>query len=251
MEAGEQKGSWAPRIGIPRAFFGLLNPLTMCALKEDLDVDTGVAYLRALATKLGLERSDAIICYAHALGSRRVRCFEVADIHKNDSQKHQRWICPLVEDALSFSAHTKLDGARSIEACQQHRVEHAQDQGEQCEILPTGLRTFEARQNELAWLDPPPAYLEKFSEDSNDAMHRSKKAKIEMKFNAIIGDWHLELFPCSEARMEYDLLQSYTKRSAFEAAKTEKVSASVSKFTKTEFAPERLRDYLSSLINFS
>ncbi|KAF2443983.1 hypothetical protein P171DRAFT_316853, partial [Karstenula rhodostoma CBS 690.94] len=236
----------------PSPFFGLLNALTMCALQEKLDVDSGITYLRVLAGKLGLRGCDAVICYAHAFASGRTRCFEIAAIHRNGSQTHRRWICPFIEDKSRLSPRTDNDELRSEEDYQQDRVEYIVSQGEECEIHPTGLKVLEAWMQHFSWLDPPSIFLEGIGEDSNEAVHQSKKAKVEMPFNAIVGNWQLGLFLCSEARRnKHDLLQSYIQRATFETAKTEKVSTSIQNFTETKLVPGRLRDYVGSLMSFS
>jgi hypothetical protein len=82
----------------PSPCFGLLTTLTICGLQEKLDIDSGFAYLRAVAEELGLMGGDAIICYAHnALYKNRpasVKYFELATAQTFDSKTHARWICP-------------------------------------------------------------------------------------------------------------------------------------------------------------
>jgi hypothetical protein len=49
-------------------FFGLLQTPTMCGLVKEYDVESGIASLRAIAEKIGLDGRDAVICYAHNSG---------------------------------------------------------------------------------------------------------------------------------------------------------------------------------------
>jgi hypothetical protein len=45
-------------------YFGLCNPMVMSSLEEPVEVDAGIAFLRYLATNIGLKAQDAIICYS-------------------------------------------------------------------------------------------------------------------------------------------------------------------------------------------
>ncbi|KAJ4375334.1 hypothetical protein N0V83_002420 [Neocucurbitaria cava] len=243
--------------------FGLLNTLTACGLQENLDIDSGIAYLRAVAEKLGLKRSDAIICYAHDASYKNnpasVNYFELATVQSLEMEIHARWICPNGE-ATSFptsgtnvNSHGNLWDERSTP---DDRIRYIFDQGEKCNSYATGP-SYTSRTNRFSffnWLNPPPIYLHDRSitpHDQDDAIHRSKKAKVNVSFDAIVGDWRLGLFLRNEARKGHDPLQPYQKKAKFETTKTESVSAAVQNFRHTKLVPERLRDYICSIIHVS
>ncbi|KAF2800371.1 hypothetical protein K505DRAFT_263875 [Melanomma pulvis-pyrius CBS 109.77] len=243
----------------PSPFFGLLNALTICGLLEKFDVDSGIAYLRALAEKLELRGRDAIICYAHNASYKQttgsVDYFELATVQTSNSKAYVRWICPNGE-AKSFPSGIDVNSQGKLqdeESVPKDRMKYISSQGEKCEHYITGPN-YASRTDNFSWITPPSIYLQDGSttaDDHDDAMHQPKKVKVNMSFQAIIGDWRLGLFLRSEMHKYHDSLQSYQERAEFEIAKTEKVSTAVQIFKDTEPVPERLRDYMCSLIYVS
>lgn len=248
------KSFFSDRDGHFSPFFGLLNGLTISGLLEKLDVESGIAYLRAVAEKLKLMRCDAVICYAHnssyEYSAAAVKCFELSTVQTSDSNPHIRWICPNGE-AKSIYAEGKLQSEESFPT---DRMDHIFSRGERCERCFTGPN-YAGRTGHFTWLNPPPIYLQdgsNITDNHDDAIHHPKKAKVDMSYEAIMGDWRLGLFLQSEARKGHDPLPTYRhKAKFFEVAKIEKVSIAVQNFKDTKPVPERLRDYMCSLIYHS
>jgi hypothetical protein len=252
------KGFFSDRNCSPTPFFGLFNALTIRGLQENFDVDSGIAYLRAVAQKLELGEYDAIICYAHDASyqsfSSSVEYFELATVHKSDSKPHTRWICPngaattLPPSGANINSYGKPQDEGSV---LEDRMKCISDQGEKCERYATGPN-YEPGTNFFTWLNPPSIYQQESSITAHDdAIHQSKRVKVNISFGVIIGGWRLGLFLHIEARKGHDSQQSYRKKAIFETAKTEKISTAVQNFKDIEPVPERLRDYMCSLIHVS
>jgi hypothetical protein len=246
----------------PSPFFGLLNPLTICALQEKLDIDSGVAYLRAVAERLGLRGSDAIICYAHNASYKNLAAsvdyFELATVQISDCDSHKRWICPNDEvtsirpSSTDFKLNGKLQGEGSV---LEDRMKYIASRGEKCDLSATGPN-FDGKIIHFSWSDPPSFYRHDHSVTAHrhhDAVHRSKKSKVDITFDAIIGDWRFGLFLQSEARSEErrgrDPLQSYQEETEFETTNMDNVANAVQNFKDAKTQPGRLRDYMCSLIH--
>jgi hypothetical protein len=237
----------------PSPFFGLLNPLTVRGLQEKLDTDSGIAYLRAAAEKLKLEGSDAIVCYAHNASykdfSVSVDYFELATVQMSDPNNHTRWICPNDE-----STPLRPLGAH-FSSTLEDRIQYISDRGETCERYPTGPN-FDGKNIHFKWADPPLIFQPNHSATTPHHRredHRSKKVKVEISFDAILGDWRLGLFLQSEARSVRrrgrDPLQDYREQAKRETMKMETLSTAIESFKEAETQPGRLRDYVSSLVH--
>lgn len=190
-------------------FFGLLNDLTLRGLLEELDVDSGVAYLRAVAKELGLRQGDAVICYAHDASHQNltssVEYFELATVQRCDLGMHTRWISPngQVKPVQSSVIGVKLKGKFDGEGSPlEDRICHISSQGEICRRHMTGP-DYNTRIDRFSWLDPPPIYWPDSSvfppRGHDDTTRPLKRSKVDVDFLAIIGDWRLGLFVRSEA----------------------------------------------------
>ncbi|KAG9185468.1 hypothetical protein G6011_08012 [Alternaria panax] len=246
----------------PSPFFGLLNPLTICGLREKLDIDSGIAYLRAVAGKLRLDGKDAIICCAHNASHRNLAAavdyYELATVQILDPDSHKRWICPndevtsLRPSDADFNSHGKLH-EDSVLA---DRIRYISDGGEACDLYATGPNFDGGKIIHFKWCNPPLLYRHGLATTTNyhdDETHQSKKVKVEITFDAIVGDWRFGLFLQSEARSKErrgrDPLQSYQEHINFETTRMENVSTAVKRFKDTKPEPGRLRDYMCSLMH--
>ncbi|KAL1792914.1 hypothetical protein ACET3X_009421 [Alternaria dauci] len=247
----------------PSPFFGLLNPLTIRGLQEKLDIDSGVAYLRAVAEKLGLDGRDAVICYAHNASHKNlaaaVEFYELATVQISDPESHKRWICPnskvtsLRPSNTNFGSHDQLSNQ---ESALEDRIRYISDGGEDCDRHATGPNFDRGDIIHFKWTDPPPIYRYDYAATTNhhdNEDHQSKKAKVEISFDAIVGNWRFGLFLKSEARSVErrgrDPLQSYREDTEFETTKMDSTVEAVTRFREFTFEPGRLRDYLCSLIH--
>jgi hypothetical protein len=84
-------------------------------------------------------------------------------------------------------------------------------------------------------------------------IHHLKKVKVEISFDAIVGDWRFGLFLQSEARSEMrrgrDPLKSYQEDTEFETIRMESVSTAIERFKDARTQTGRIRDYMCSLIH--
>ncbi|KAI4702208.1 hypothetical protein J4E81_002570 [Alternaria sp. BMP 2799] len=229
----------------PSPFFGLLNTLVVCGLQEKLDIDSGIAYLRAVAEKLKLDGSDAIICYAHSASNvhtaAAIDYYELATVQEANSDSHTTWICP-------NGANLKF---------LEDRMHSIAGRGELC-IRYATRPDFDGNTTHFRWADPPLPYQPNYStiaRHHEDESRQSKKVKIEIGFDAILGDSRLGLFLQSEARSVTrrgcDPLRSYQEEARLETMKTDTLSISVEKFKEAKMQSARLRDYMCSLIHLN
>ncbi|KAI4625643.1 hypothetical protein J4E80_002775 [Alternaria sp. BMP 0032] len=229
----------------PSPFFGLLNTLVVCGLQEKLDADSGIAYLRAVAEKLKLDGSDAIICYAHDASNRHfsgaIDYYELATVQKAESDSHTTWICPNIVDPKFL----------------EDRVNFIAGRGELC-IRYATRPDFDGNTTHFRWADPPLPYQPNYSTIARrheDECRQSKKAKVEIGFDAILGDSRLGLFLQSEARSVTrrgrDPLRSYQEEARLETMKIDTLSISVENFKEAKMQSARLRDYMCSLIHLN
>jgi hypothetical protein len=249
--------------GTASPFFGLLNSLTIRGLDEKLDIDSGIAYLRAVAEKLGLDGRDAIICYAHDASHKNlaaaVKFYELATVQMFDPESHKRWICPnggvtsLRPSNTIFDSYDQLQGRNSALV---DRINYVSDKGEDCNLHTTGPNFDGTDIIHFKWTDPPLIYRYDYAATTNchdNEDHQSKKSKVEISFDAIVGDWRFGLFLKSDARSVErrgrDPLQSYREDVEFETTRMDRVSTAVERFRDAKFEPGRLRDYLCSLIH--
>jgi hypothetical protein len=246
----------------PSPFFGLLNPLTIRGLHEKLDIDSGIAYLRAVAEKLGLDGRDAIICYAHNASHKNfavaVEFYELATVQMFDPKSHKRWICPNDEVTSLRPSNTDFNSCTQVseESALEERMKYISDKGEDCDRYMTGPNFDGGKTDYFKWANPPLIYRYDYADTTHrhdDEDHRSKKAKVEISFDAVVGDWRFGLFLKSDARSIVrrgrDPLQSYREDAEFETTRIDSVSTAIGKFTDATFQPGRLRDYLCSLIH--
>ncbi|ORY07682.1 hypothetical protein BCR34DRAFT_437899, partial [Clohesyomyces aquaticus] len=231
-------------------FFGLLNSITTSALYEKLDVDSGIAYLRAIAEKLGLAVDNGIICYAHNAAYMEVPTsiayLELATARTGPSRPHSRWICPNPDVSNSRG------GFQDDWPALAERVKYISGRGENCERYDAGRIYYESHESSssFTWSNPPPMFLGDrwvSRNDDGDVIYRSKKVNPSISFDAIIGDWRLGLF-YRQYTCE-DTLQSYQGKAEVEIAKSEKASHAVQMLSDTKMVPARLRDYICSLIH--
>lgn len=190
-------------------FFGLCNPLSIAGLSEKLDVDCGISYLRAVAEKLGLNSSNAVICYAHGAqylsNPRQVKCFEYATVapHTKAStilesnnqltheKVHARWFCTKTDSTLSSSSEVRTrtpfasakkeafaddevqDKGWVIEA----RLERLSQQGEICCRSNYGV-SFDRVHNSFDWKISPSLYPRDDLEAPEDECHSTTEGTI-------------------------------------------------------------------------
>jgi hypothetical protein len=245
----------------PSPLFGLLNPLTICGLQEKLDIDSGIAYLRAVAEKLRLNGSDAIICYAHNASYKNLTAavdyYELATVQMFHQDNHKRWICP--NDEVASIRPSGTDGRlRDKDSFLEDRIRYISDLGEECDLHATGPNFDGGQIIHFKWSDPPLIYRHDYAVTTHchhDAIQQFKKVKVEISFDAIVGDWRFGLFLQSEARSETrrgrDPLQSYLEDAKFETTRMESISKAVESFKGARTQTGRLRDYMCSLIHVS
>jgi hypothetical protein len=220
----------------PSPFFGLLDPLTIHGLQQDLDVDSGIAYLRAVADNLGLQQADAIICYAHdALhynAASSVECYELATVQSSDTQTHARWICVKEPTSLlpakrrKMSTHGAIHEPTRYESyAPANRVESVSEQGEACVIYATRPH-HDTHSGSFTWPNAPPIYS-------------------QSTFDSIVGNWRLGLF------LHRRLRKPLEDRIVFSGTKTASSSAGMRNFKDKAMVSERLKDYLCSLMQVS
>ena len=236
----------------PSPFFGLLNTLVVYGLQEKLDIDSGIAYLRAVAEKLKLDGSDAIICCAHSASNRHfaaaIDYYELATVQTFDSDSHTTWICPSSES-------TPLPPPSINSTLVEDRIRYIAGRGELCFRYAT-RPDFDGNATHFKWADPPLPYQPNYSTIAchhQDDSRQSKKVKLEIGFDAILGDSRLGLFLQSEARSVTrrgrDPLQSYQEEARLETMKIDTLSVAVENFKEAKTQSARLRDYMCSLVH--
>ncbi|KAF2029210.1 hypothetical protein EK21DRAFT_68043 [Setomelanomma holmii] len=234
----------------PSPFFGLLDTLTIHGLQQDLDVDSGIAYLRAIADNLGLQQGDAIICYAHdALHynvASSVECYELATVQSSDTQTHARWIC-----RRKRSAHDAIHEPSRYESyAPVNRMKSVSEQGEACNIYATGPH-YDSHSGSFTWSNAPSIYSQSTTYNGNDEMDVHTEVESEDRFDSIVGNWRLGLFLHCRRRKPLDLLPSYKDRIRFLGTQTASSSAGMRNFKDKAMVSERLKDYLCSLMQVS
>jgi hypothetical protein len=247
----------------PSPFFGLLNPLTIRGLAEKLDIDSGIAYLRAVAENLKLDGRDAIICYAHNASHKNlaaaVEYYELTTVQMFDPESNKRWICPNDEVTSLRPSNTDFNSCDQVsdeESALEDRLKYISDKGEKCDRYMTGPNFDGGKTIHFKWADPPLIYRYDHADITHsydDEDPRSKKAKVEISFDAVVGDWRFGLFLKSDARSierrGRDPLQSYREDAEYETTRMDSVSNAVERFKDATFEAGRLRDYLCSLIH--
>ncbi|KAH7380276.1 hypothetical protein DE146DRAFT_624942 [Phaeosphaeria sp. MPI-PUGE-AT-0046c] len=245
----------------PSPFFGLLDTLIIRTLQQHLDVDSGIAYLRSIADNLGLQESDAIICYAHDSYHYNipssVECYELATVRRSETQTHARWICwknPTLSlpakrtyDSLQGDIHASvMDNKLALG----NRMKSILAQGEACDLHVPGPR-FDGRPGSFTWPKVPSIYSNGTTFDGNDAIGIQKDAESEVRFDTVVGNWRLGLFLHSRLRALSDPLPSYRERAKSLSTQTTTSSAAMRNFKDNPMVSERLKDYLCSIMRVS
>lgn len=150
-------------------FFGLCNPHVMAALTKTTEVDCGIAYLRGIASELGLQVHEAVISYTGRLDHETTytewatiapidsvlgRCAGDTgnvDVSNVSVKRHVRWI------------YFHREGQRLIQpTILEHRLREIECAEEVCYItdevlMPTKVRHAN-NSNRYQWKGPPPIF---------------------------------------------------------------------------------------------
>lgn len=202
-------------------YFGLCNPHVLSGISQVSDADCGIAYLRSIASSLGLRSSDCIILCPHG-GSR----YESPDYYeyatavpyegfsnKRDSEgqrlrevMHARWY-HMSPDTM------KSRNGRIIEMYLKHRISQISEKTEQCIITEQPPDAKEPINHQgsfspLRWKNPPrlfhPASSTQFTSASHSAsqcFEQPTNEKLSQDdslfsccFHPLVGTWSFGLF---------------------------------------------------------
>ena len=242
-------------------FFGLSNPCTVAGLKKNLDIESGIAYLRQLAQELKLQPSECVISYiendgySHAYATAIPYHREILEHTKtgNDSDSqaaHVRWFIPRPPKALK----------NPNEPLYFSDIEAAKSRGAPLEEVSIYIGSdapfVRGNDNEgrLIWKNPPPPYQRMHGSEagriclskhhtSNSSCTNPSSCSSYTEFRLNAGSWDLGLY--------INILRSDGLMSGddfgYEAKKAVSIAHRLSLAELKDLRHERLLDYLSTI----
>ena len=232
-----------PRKSAP--FFGLCNPSVLEGLKEDLDIECGIRYLRNIAQILELREDEAVIRYiwkdssrpgdvteyATAVPHRRVRPQRLKDKPETELV-HARWLNPAV---LNLAQNPTLPPSPDKSPQRMYELSMREECGMLAYSAPTAGSNLDG-EGSLEWDGAPQLYRHKYGTSAEpycctslqptgtlckcfntyytSGPNETRVGERSSQFRLIVGNWDLGLYITTDTddpRLYKDAVAKRTK----------------------------------------